>query len=199
MTAPIVLWDVMGTLVHDPFFEEMPRFFDMSFDSLLQAKHPDAWVQFELGNHSEEEFLASFFSDRRRFDWEGFIDVVRRSYRWIPGMQELLHQLREGGCVMHAFSNYPIWYRLIEERLELSRFIDWTFVSCHTGLRKPDPNAYRHVIERLGVPPERCLFIDDRPNNCEAARGVGMRSLVFEDAASLRRSMQQLGLLESGT
>ena len=66
----IVLWDVMGTLVHDPFFVEMPEFFEMSFDALLEAKHPSAWVEFELGKCSEEDFLRSFFSDGRAFDHE---------------------------------------------------------------------------------------------------------------------------------
>ena len=44
---PILLFDVMGTLVHDPFFEEMPEFFGLSFDELLAVKHPSAWVEFE--------------------------------------------------------------------------------------------------------------------------------------------------------
>lgn len=193
--TPIVLWDVMGTLVHDPFFEEMPRFFEMSFDSLLQAKHPDAWVEFELGARSQEEFLSAFFSDGRRFDWVEFVDAVQRSYRWIPGMKDLLCDLREAGCSMHAFSNYPVWYNLIEDRLQLSRFIEWTFVSCLTGLRKPDPRAYLHVLEKLAVPPAGCLFIDDRATNCEAARQAGIPSLVFEGAESLRSSMQRIGLL----
>jgi FMN phosphatase YigB (HAD superfamily) len=193
--TPIVLWDVMGTLVHDPFFQEMPRFFGMSFDSLLQAKHPDAWVEFELGKRSQEEFLSAFFSDGRGFDWLDFVNAVQRSYRWIPGMKDLLCDLHETGCSMHAFSNYPIWYRLIEDRLELSRFIEWTFVSCLTGLRKPDPRAYRHVLEELAVPAARCLFIDDRAKNCQVAREAGIPSLVFEGAGSLRSSMQGMGLL----
>ena len=195
MTSPIVLWDIMGTLVHDPFFEEMPRFFGMSFDSLLEAKHPDAWVEFELGELSQDEFLAGFFADGREFDRCDFIEAVASSYRWIPGMKELLRELRETGCTMHAFSNYPVWYRFIEERLELSRFIDWTFVSCLTGLRKPNPGAYAHVLDALAVPPDRCLFIDDRTKNCEAAREQGIASIVFEGAQPLRSSMQQIGLL----
>lgn len=37
---PVLLLDVMDTLVTDPFFEHMPRFFNMSFKELLAAKHP---------------------------------------------------------------------------------------------------------------------------------------------------------------
>lgn len=193
--TPILLWDVMGTLVHDPFFSEMPRFFGMTFDDLLEAKHPSAWVEFERGERSENEFLEGFFEDRREFDREAFVQSIRASYRWIPGMEDLLWDLREVGCPMHAFSNYPVWYRLIEERLELSRFLEWTFVSCLTGLRKPDPAAYAHVLRELAVPPGRCLFIDDRPQNCEAARQEGIQSIVFEGAEPLRSALERVGVL----
>lgn len=37
---PVLLFDVMDTIVTDPFFEAMPRFFNMSFKELLAAKHP---------------------------------------------------------------------------------------------------------------------------------------------------------------
>ncbi len=191
----IVLWDVMGTLVHDPFFVEMPEFFGMTFDALLEAKHPSAWVEFELGKRSEDDFLQSFFADGRDFDRRGFVGAVRSSYRWLPGLQELLAELRGAGCDMHAFSNYPVWYRLIDERLSLSRFLDWTFVSCVTGLRKPDPAAYAHVLSELGVHAEQCVFVDDRVRNCEAALQSGIRSVVFEGVDLLRASLRDAGVM----
>jgi len=191
----IVLWDVMGTLVHDPFFVEMPTFFGMTFDAMLEAKHPSAWVEFELGECSQEEFLESFFADGRDFDRRGFVSVIRSAYRWLPGLEELLTELRGSGHAMHAFSNYPVWYQLIEERLGLSRFLDWTFVSCITGKRKPDPAAYAHVLSELGVLAEQCVFVDDRVGNCEAARQAGIHSVLFEGVGPLRASLREAGVL----
>lgn len=50
MTSPdVLLLDVMGTLVYDPFHRVMPDFFGMSLEQLLDAKHPEAWVRFEHG------------------------------------------------------------------------------------------------------------------------------------------------------
>ena len=185
----------MGTLVHDPFFEDMPSFFGMSFDEMMAAKHPSAWVEFELGQRSEEDFLESFFADRRDFDRPGFVSTICSAYRWLPGLEELLVELRGAGCTMHAFSNYPVWYQRIEERLSLSRFLDWTFVSCITGLRKPDPAAYTHVLNELGVPAEQCVFVDDRVGNCEAARQGGIGSVLFEGVGPLRASLRDAGVL----
>ena len=191
----VLLWDVMGTLVHDPFFVEMPEFFGTTFEMMLDAKHPGAWVEFELGRCSEDDFLANFFSDGRDFDRRAFVRTVRSSYRWLPGIEELLAELRGADLNMHAFSNYPVWYRLIEERLSLSRFLDWTFVSCLTGLRKPDPAAYSHVLEELGVPADRCVFVDDRDGNCDAARQCGIRAVRFEGVDRLRASLREAGVL----
>jgi len=192
---PILLWDVMGTLVHDPFFEEMPEFFGLSFEELLAVKHPSAWVEFERGELSEKDFLASFFADGREFDREGFVRLVHASYRWLPGLEELLEELHGAGRRMHAFSNYPVWYKLIEERLMLSRFLDWTFVSCLTGLRKPDAAAYTQALDVLGVVGERCVFIDDRAGNCEAARDHRIHSVVFEGVDPLRAALRGAGVL----
>lgn len=191
----VLLWDVMGTLVHDPFFEEMPTFFGMSFDALLEAKHPRAWVEFEVGRRTESEFLKDFFEDQRDFDRRGFVESVRAAYRWLPGMEELLQNLQDSGCTMHAFSNYPVWYELIEQRLGLSRFLEWTFVSCRTGLRKPDSAAYLHVLNELDVPASRLLFVDDRQSNCKAARDRGIGSMKFEGVDSLRARLVESGVL----
>ncbi|HJK90756.1 MAG TPA: HAD family phosphatase [Polyangiaceae bacterium LLY-WYZ-15_(1-7)] len=193
--SPVLLLDVMGTLVHDPFHEDMPRFFGMSLEELLEAKHPDAWLRFERGEMSSEDFLAIFFADGRPYDVEGFVRMVRDAYAFLPGVEPLLRELRAAGVPMHALSNYPTWYRWIDAKLDLGRYLEWSFVSCHTGVRKPDPRAYTGAAERLGVPPERCLFVDDRESNVRAAREVGMGALRFEGADALEQALVERGLL----
>ena len=51
-------------------------------------------------------------------------------YEYLPGAQELLQQLQQAGHEMHIVSNYPVWYEWIEEKLRLSQYLPWTFVSC---------------------------------------------------------------------
>ena len=190
-----LLLDVMGTLVYDPFHREMPAFFGMSLPELLAAKHPDAWVRFEHGEIDEPTFLERFFADGRAYDHEAFVEHVARAYRLLDGVEPLLDALREAGAPMHALSNYPSWYRRIEERLGLSRWLEWSFVSCETGVRKPDPEAYLGAARALRLPAERCVFVDDRADNCAAARAVGMDAIRFEGAAALRDALGARGLL----
>jgi FMN hydrolase / 5-amino-6-(5-phospho-D-ribitylamino)uracil phosphatase len=193
----VLLLDVMSTLVRDPFFDAMPGFFGLELGEMLEAKHPTAWIEFELAKRSEEELLRDFFADRRAFDHAAFVERITAAYELLPGIEALLTELADAGVPMYAFSNYPIWYERIEARTRLSRFLEWRFVSCETGLRKPDPAAYAHVVAELGVAAGDCVLVDDRERNCVAARAGGMDAIVFGGAGAggLRGELRHRGLL----
>lgn len=186
----------MDTVVRDPFFTHMPGFFGQTFQELVRRLQPGAWVEFELGRLSEDEFFARFFKDRSPIDGAGLKRCMAGGYSWIEGIPELLAELRDRSVPMHALSNYPEWYQLVEERLALSQFVSLTFISCRTGFRKPAPEAFLHACAQLEVAPEHCLLIDDRVQNCESARKVGLRSLHFDGSIpALRRGLVAHGLL----
>jgi len=186
----------MDTLVSDPFFRHMPEFFGLSLEELIAQKHPTAWVEFERGEIDEAQLAAKFFKDGRAFDMAAFKAHIATGYTWLDGMHELVRELHTRGTAMHLLSNYPPWYRLCTERLELTRYVEPTFVSCHTGVRKPDAEAYLGPCRTLGVAPQECLFVDDREKNCAAARTLGMPSFRFQrDVAALRLELQAQRLL----
>lgn len=192
----IVLFDVMNTLVYDPYAEEIPAFFDLTLDELFERKHPTAWHRFERGELDEQAFYRQYLPDRSRpIDGSALREVLFEAYRWIEGVRPLLEQLSGSNTQLHAFSNYPVWYRIIEQKLELSQFLDWTFVSWHTGVRKPDEAAYDNVLTTLKAPADECLFVDDRPRNCRPAADKGFDTIVFEDADQLADQLRDRELL----
>ncbi|KAL8171844.1 hypothetical protein V2J09_023648 [Rumex salicifolius] len=191
---PILLFDVMDTIVRDPFFEDIPAFFGMPFKELIECKHPTAWLEFETGLIDEDELARKFFKDERKFDLEGLKSCMKRGYAYLDGMEEMLDELNRKSYEIHAFTNYPIWYEMIEEKLKLSSYLDWTFCSFIIGKRKPDPDFYKEVFQQLEVDPGNCIFIDDRMKNVEAAISVGMNGLQFKSAALLRQDLFALGV-----
>lgn len=62
--------------MRDPFYEEVPKFFDMSLKELYSVKHPTAWTEFEEGKISEDVLVSSFFRDGRPFDSEGMKQMM---------------------------------------------------------------------------------------------------------------------------
>lgn len=185
----------MGTLVHDPFFRDMPAFFGTTLEALIPQLRQGTWVDFELGHIDQRTLFARFFHDGRSFDHAAFVEHVRGSYRWLEGVEALLEDLQARGVTMHVLSNYPIWWKMIEERLALSRYLPWTFVSCRTGVRKPSPDSYLGPARALGVEPRQCVLIDDRASNCEAAMNVGMPAIHRTTMSALRAALEARGVL----
>lgn len=191
---PILLFDIMDTIVRDPFYHDVPAFFGMSMKELIECKHPNAWIEFEMGMISEMELARKFFKDGRPFDLEGLKICMKKGYSYLDGVEELLHELKQSNYEMHAFTNYPIWYKIIEDKLKISTYLSWTFCSCVIGKRKPDPDFYLEVLRQLKVDPANCIFIDDRIRNVEAAVEVGIVGLHFKNANLLRDDLSQMGI-----
>ena len=194
MRPRAILLDVMGTLVREPVFD-LPALFGLTWQELLAQKDPTAWVDFELGAIDEATMFERFFADRRAFDHAGLKACLVAGYAWLEGVEPLLAELSARGHALHALSNYSNWYELIEQKLGLARYLSWSFVSCDTGVRKPDREAYLGAARVLGHSPAELLFVDDRAKNVEAARDAGLDATVFRDAGALRDDLALRGLL----
>ena len=83
------------------------------------------------------------------------------SYR--DEMWALAEEVRtQGGrTAFHRTASPRIMERIRADR-PLERWFDAVVVSCELGVVKPDAAIYRICLERLGTPPERTLFVDDR-------------------------------------
>lgn len=195
---PALLLDVMSTLVVDPIFTTAPRLCGVDDPrALIGELDHDAWVAFETGDIDEPTYFRRWFRPGRDrgVDPAAFKAAMAEGYLWLDGVEPLLADLKIAGVEMHALSNYPPWYEIIEARLGLSRYLEWTFVSCRTGRRKPAPAAYLEAAAALGRAPGECLFVDDRRSNVAAAEALGMPALRFTDAATLRADLAARGLL----
>lgn len=89
-------------------------------------------------------------------------------------------QLRAEGCRTAILSNLP---RPLGEELRgmpgfLEHFDHVTF-SYELHKVKPQPEIYMDAIRGLNLPAGQALFLDDRPDNVEGARAVGLRALLY--------------------
>jgi HAD superfamily hydrolase (TIGR01509 family) len=60
---------------------------------------------------------------------------------------------------------------------------------------KPEPRVYLATLERLGVTPEQCVFVDDAEQNVQGARAVGIDSVRFVSAQTLATALQERQLV----
>lgn len=114
----------------------------------------------------------------------------------VAGMDALVAELAQAGVPLFAITNFSgeFWPAFRASREALFVHFRDVLVSGDERLVKPDPAIYRLALDRFGVTAENALFIDDRLENVEGARDVGMKAHLFENAALLRRELRALGI-----
>lgn len=77
---------------------------------------------------------------------------------------------------LYAFTNTNLCHHAVWSRLhaEVLQHFEHIFLSCHLGLRKPEPAAFAAVARHISVPMDRILFFDDTEENVVGAQAVGM-------------------------
>jgi epoxide hydrolase-like predicted phosphatase len=92
-----------------------------------------------------------------------------------PQMLDLIRRARNAGLRTALLSNS--WGNHYPEQLWQDLF-DAVVISGDVGMRKPEPEIFRHTAERLGLPTGHCVMVDDLPHNITGAVAVGMVGVV---------------------
>ena len=120
------------------------------------------------------------------------IEVDSRSWSHpAPLVPEWARDLRAAGLKTAILSNMPATVRDHILRCSwLPEFDSRTF-SCDVGVCKPQPRIYEDCLQQLGVEPADALFLDDREANVAAAETLGLHAILFRDASSAAREIEQ--------
>lgn len=95
---------------------------------------------------------------------------------------------------VHVLSNAHDCFLDDMRQLGLSGAFDGFHYSAEMGLAKPDPAAYLKALERIGMPSNRCVFVDDRTENVVAARSVGILAFAYTTPAAFADAMSRLSI-----
>jgi len=69
---------------------------------------------------------------------------------------------------------------------------DGVVISGDVGMHKPEPEIFRLGAERVSLPPEECVFVDDLKENCEGAKAVGMTAILHRGSESTLPELERL-------
>jgi beta-phosphoglucomutase len=127
------------------------------------------------------------FDDRK----EGaFRQIVAQKFPPMPGVGELLTSLASHGILMAVGSSGPSAnVALVVEKLGAAELFGALITGDDVARGKPDPQVFLLAAERLGVPAERCIVVEDAQAGVEAARAAGMRCVGFASTGRTRAEL----------
>ncbi|MGB6501446.1 MAG: HAD family phosphatase [Thermoplasmata archaeon] len=196
----VLLWDVGGVLLSNGWDREARRQAAARFGldaNELERRHEALAVPLETGRLDWEGYLdRAVFYEPRDFTPGEFRQLVWDRSTPFPGAIDCARALHDQGTIRMAMLNNES-RELNEFRLEkfgLRPLFDVFLSSCYTGRLKPDPEAFRLALDVTQQPAEACLFLDDRPENIEAAARLGLRTLRVRDPNRLREDLLAAGI-----
>ncbi|MCU1673760.1 MAG: HAD-superfamily hydrolase, subfamily variant 3 [Frankiales bacterium] len=108
---------------------------------------------------------------------DGLLARMFSGFRAADDMVGVVRRARQRGLKTALLSNswgmdYP--------REGWDELFDVTVISGEVGMRKPDPEIYLLCAQRLGLPPQGCVFVDDLSPNVRGAAAVGMVGVLHQ-------------------
>lgn len=155
--------------------------------------HSDIWIQAQLGRITPKMY------------WKGVAELL---YMKGESIDELRNDYFSGDRVNYRVidlirdlksSHYPVAL-LSNESLELETrldgygikdLFDHLLISAQMGMMKPDPTAYRVVLQTLKVLPQEAVFIDDSLPNIRGAQALGINTILFRADTDLRAELKK--------
>ena len=143
------------------------------------------WGELDHGIYEEAEILAHFREDNKEhldeFDlvWDNrgrLVEPYAYAVAWIE-------QLKASGLKVYLLSNYPRDVFTLHTECGCFPFldrVDGRVVSGFVKMVKPNADIYEYLLSEYGLAAGECVFVDDREENVETARALGMKGIVFQ-------------------
>ncbi|OQA13168.1 MAG: Alpha-D-glucose-1-phosphate phosphatase YihX [bacterium ADurb.Bin363] len=111
-------------------------------------------------------------------------------------MLSFIKETRKNISKMAILSNMPSdILEYLEKSFEWLNLFDTLVFSCNPGINKPDREIYMICLERLGLAPEECVFIDDTERNIQAAEKLGLNTILYKSFDEFKLEFIQISPL----
>ena len=155
----------------------------------------ELWNESDRGVLSPEELLEAFIANNPAYEKEirQVIDAVGDTISLMPYTVEWVKGLKEKGYHLYILSNYAEYtYEKTSHKMEFLPYMDGVVFSYRCKLIKPEKEIYEYICKTYELKPEESVFLDDREDNVQAARNMGMNGIVFENYAQGSETLEQL-------
>lgn len=180
-----VIWDMDGVLVdtaeaHYQAWRQTLKAYGILFDRqtfsrVFGMNNFDTLTQL-LGRQPTEREFSEIATQKEKL----FRDRVEKDVRLLPGAKRLLGELAQDGWLQAIASSAP------QENIDLmvdlfSLRLYFAVILSGAGLPagKPDPSLFLAAARCLGLPPSRCVVVEDAPVGVQAAARAGMPCIAI--------------------
>ena len=179
-----VLWDLDGTLIDSEELHWVSWRETMASEGVALT-HDEFLIQFGQRNEvGLQRWLGAGATPERVLKIAGakeerYRELIRtKGISPLPGAVAWVHRLHEEGWLQAVASSAPYAnIKAVLEALNATKVFQGIVSGDDVRCGKPDPEVYLKAAASVGVPPERCIVVEDAAAGVEGARRAGIRSI----------------------
>lgn len=127
------------------------------------------------------------------FDFFGVV-FIRKKWDWkvddeLMGLVAALSERYRIGLLSNSSQASAKSILEAAGRIEL---FDEIIISSEVGFSKPQIEIFELALKRLGTKPEETVFVDDNPIHVEAAKSIGIISILYQNPAALKSELAKV-------
>lgn len=153
------------------------------------------WREFDRGVIAEAKLqiaFASILNIPHEMTLQ-LMDALKKSLKPIPETVELLHSLHRRGYGLYCLSNISSSFgHYLKDNNEFFELFDGIIFSADVKLVKPELEIYHLLCDRYHIVPAESVFLDDRIENIEAAKKIGIHAIHFTSYSTAEEELNNL-------
>lgn len=162
----------------------------------------EIWTEYDRGIISYTETLGKFIEQSPELEQEiktvignlnGIVKRFDYTDKWIQELKERGYQ------VLYLSNISEKLFNDCEEELDFVHQMDGGILSFEAKMIKPDKEIYELVISEFHLKPEKCVFIDDRDVNVQAAKKAGLNTILFTSYEDAQEKLNKFLYTEKNT
>ena len=183
MKNKIYMFDADGVVIQSQMFSykhaqefninisEMEGFFKTDFQECLVGKSDlkiaiKPWLKKWNWSKSVHEFLDYWFKAEHHINF----DLIKH-------ISELRKNKKK--CIL-ATNQEKYRLEYMKKEMDFETIFDKIYSSNIIGYKKPDIEYYRYILDDLNEHPSNIIFYDDRQENIESAKSLGINSYLYQ-------------------
>ena len=170
-----IVLDMYGVIVKQTGDDFVP-YVQQTFPDLNPEEIYNPWFKADIGELTSLEVWEAigFQGDLEKIEKE-YLDTIEL----MDGFIDFIEKVKDKYKLAIISNDSSRWSKYLREKFDLNKYFDVISISGDLKIQKRDERIFFLTIEKLGLNAEDCIYIDDREGNLDAAKKVGMNTVLL--------------------
>lgn len=194
------IFDIGNVLVPFNWKEVFAELFDEKTAKIIAdatVLRSNLWNEFDRGSKTDSQIMESFYQNAPEYKEQIDLAVweIYRRMKPYDYSSQWLSFLKSNGYKVYLLSNFGrTSFKLAEKSFDFLKYVDGAIISYQVEQIKPNPAIYMILCQKYGISPCDAVFIDDNPDNIDAAEQLGFNTILFTGMDEALKALGNMGV-----